>query len=328
MKNRALGHLRIRIQQRFLTKFVGLLETEILDALCDKRTRAGRGKRVTLGAGREKNKKSPSLAINPPAPSHPHFSMTKRAKSLARKKIERSKLVSQYKLQAVDAYLEDKAEGGKRGTRQFSEKGLASKSTLARLAKGGRSIQEFNKSKKLLMPEEERTIVNALLDYADRGVPLDHQEAEELILNIIKARNPSFEKVGKNFVRRFLDEHAEELKTMWSSGLDDNRADAMNPKSHADYYNTLKRVIEKYAIPPENIYGFDETGIMLGVAVKRRVIGRAGAKLQYARRDGDRENITIVPFICGDGSVLTPTVIFKGKKMMKEWGRVNPLEFS
>lgn len=30
--------------------------------------------------------------------------------------------------------------------------------------------------------------------------------------------------------------------------------------------------------------------------------------------------------ICADGTTLTPTVIFKGTKLLKRWGAINPLK--
>ncbi|KAJ7318320.1 hypothetical protein DFH08DRAFT_942608 [Mycena albidolilacea] len=54
-------------------------------------------------------------------------------------------------------------------------------------------------------------------------------------------------------------------------------------------------------------------------------IGRRGAHNTQKRGGGSRESITFIVTIHGDGGQLIPTIIFKGVKLLKHWGRVNPL---
>jgi hypothetical protein len=70
----------------------------------------------------------------------------------------------------------------------------------------------------------------------------------------------------------------------------------------------------------------DETGFMEGQAHKVRVIGRRGAHTTYKRNGGSRKSVTVLVTICADGTVLTPTMTFKGVKLLKRWGEVNPLK--
>jgi hypothetical protein len=80
-----------------------------------------------------------------------------------------------------------------------------------------------------------------------------------------------------------------------------------------------------YNIPDELVYGADETGIQGGIGVTERVIGPAGAKIQHQQRSGNRENITVLPTICADGTSLAPTVIYKGDAFQTKWLQDNPL---
>ena len=111
----------------------------------------------------------------------------------------------------------------------------------------------------------------------------------------------------------------------WSSALDSSRSRAVNPITKEEYFRILKEAREKYKIPDELVYGADETGIQSGIGVTERVIGPAGTKLQHQQRSGNRENITVLPTICADGTSVTPTVIYKGEAFQTKWLQDNPL---
>jgi hypothetical protein len=112
----------------------------------------------------------------------------------------------------------------------------------------------------------------------------------------------------------------------WSSALDSSRGRAVNPVTKEEYFQILKDVREKYNIPDELVYGADETGIQSGIGVTERVIGPAGAKIRHQQRSGTRENITVLPTICADGTSLAPTVIYKGEAFQTKWLQENPLD--
>jgi hypothetical protein len=48
----------------------------------------------------------------------------------------------------------------------------------------------------------------------------------------------------------------------------------------------------------------------------------------YQQRSGDRENITVIVTICGDGMTTPPAVIFKGEGFQVSWKQENPLNAS
>ena len=67
----------------------------------------------------------------------------------------------------------------------------------------------------------------------------------------------------------------------------------------------------------------DESGFPLSNQGRQKVIGRRGTKTQHKQGGADRENVTAIVTICADGTVLNPTVIFKGKNIMAKWGDNN-----
>ena len=74
------------------------------------------------------------------------------------------------------------------------------------------------------------------------------------------------------------------------------------------------------------MYGADETGIQTGNGVKEYVVGPKGVPVQHQQRSGNRENITVLPTICADGTTLAPAVIFKGEAFQTKWLQENPLD--
>jgi hypothetical protein len=139
------------------------------------------------------------------------------------------------------------------------------------------------------------------------------------------------EGVGKQWTRHFVSDHAE-LSTYWSAPLDKSRARVVNPITKEEYFKLLEKIIKGKGgddrIPAELIYGADESGFQKGIGQKERVIGASGKKRQHQQRSGDRENITALVVICGDGTTTPPLVIYKGEAFQASWKQDNPLNAS
>lgn len=203
-----------------------------------------------------------------------------------------------------------------------------SPSTLGRLLNGGISIADFNRAKRHLTRPEERVLVAIIIDRARRGFPLTHRLIEENANAILRVwKGPTF-KVGLSWVSRFLETHATELAVYYNNPLDRSRASGLNPTAVGWYFDTLEKLQRDHNIPTENWYGADESGVALGVTSTAEVIGPAGQKLQHQQQDGEREIVTVLETICADGSMLRPTVVFKGKNLLSKWGKVNPCHAS
>ncbi|KIO25458.1 hypothetical protein M407DRAFT_8361 [Tulasnella calospora MUT 4182] len=200
-------------------------------------------------------------------------------------------------------------------------------STLHRLLNGGISISDFNASKRHLTPAENRILLNFAEDQAKRGFPLSHRKLKERANAILQLRKgPNFT-VGTAWVSRWLETHSDTISVYWSRGLDRARASGLNPVAVGWYFDTLEG-LDRLGIPRENWYGADETGVMLGQAQKTLVIGPAGQKVQHKQQDAEREIVTVMETVCADGTYLPCTVIFKGKNILKKWGRDNACDAS
>ena len=210
-----------------------------------------------------------------------------------------------------------------------------SSSTLDRHAKGGRSQRQAHEEQRWLNDSEVELVIQDIIAYGERGFPLSHRRIKEHVDLICQARyGDQFPEtgLGKAWTARFISDHQDKIHAYWSKGLDRSRARAVNPVTKAHYFELLAKVIVGKggddAIPPELIYGVDESGFQKGVGGTERVFGAKGKQRQYQQRSGDRENITVIVTICGDGTSTAPAVLFKGEGFQVNWKQNNPVNAS
>jgi hypothetical protein len=186
-----------------------------------------------------------------------------------------------------------------------------------------------------LSKEKANTVVKYAIECANCNFPLSHERIKEHVNEIARACwGDAFpeEGVGKQWTHRFVSDYHGELGAYWSHPMDSARARAVNPITKEGYFDILEEVIggedNDDHIDPECMYAADESGFQSGIGQKERVFGAAGKKTQHQQRSGDRENITAIVTICGDGTAPPPTVIFKGEGFQVRWKQDNPLNAS
>jgi hypothetical protein len=256
--------------------------------------------------------------------------MVYHAKSNAAKKQEKCRVAGKCMVDALAAYTAEQAkpEQERKGLRPIAQQYGVSFKTLSRHYHNKQSMYSFNATKQKLTIAEEQVIVDFAAQSADRGIPLTHKAVENAANEILRSRlGNDFKPVGVNWCQRFLTRHRDVLQTHWSKPLDTQRAQALNPATVGDWFDLLEKhaVVGKDGrlVQKEDIYAMDETGNTPGDQGTHRVIGRRGTKTQHKQGGADRENVTSIVTICADGTALPPTVIFKGKNIMKKWGDNN-----
>lgn len=202
--------------------------------------------------------------------------------------------------------------------------------TIRRRAGGGRSLVVFNEDKGHLKPAEVNKLIELAEELADRNIPLTHSTLKECAEMIIKARDPDFEGLGKNWTDRFVEKHSDRIRPFLSSPLEASRNRAVNPNTHTAWFDLVQKLFAKNGCgdEPDCLYALDETGFMPGKALSQKVIGRAGNKTQSQKEGGNRELITVLPTICADGTALPPLVIYAGQAFSVSWKQNNPLKAS
>ena len=185
-------------------------------------------------------------------------------------------------------------------------------------------MHKDHKDQQKLKPSEEQTLVNFLIESAERGFPQTLHQIENFANLIRQSRlGPECEKVGENWVGRFLDRHREILQTHWSKPLDTQRARAMNPQAKKEWFELVKKYVVDVGILPENLYGMDETGCPPSDQGTQKVVGGRGVKTMHKTGGADRENVTALVTICADGTALHLTIIFKAKRFNGQWANNN-----
>jgi Tc5 transposase DNA-binding domain len=175
-----------------------------------------------------------------------------------------------------------------------------------------------------LKPSAEQTLVNFLIESAERGFPQTLHQIENFANLIRQSRlGPECEKVRENWVGRFLDRHRKILQTHWSKPLDTQHAQAMNPQAKKDWFELVKKYVVDVGILPENLYGMDETGCLPSDQGTQKVVGGRGVKTMHKTGGADRENVMALVTICADGTALHPTIIFKAKRFNGQWANNN-----
>jgi len=178
--------------------------------------------------------------------------------------------------------------------------------TLHRRIHGGHSIGEANQEKQKLTVVQEWTLVQFILEAAERGFPLSHTQIIQHADAVRQATlGADCEGVGVKWVFAFLDRHHQELRPFWSKALDTQRARSLNPEA-------------------DRVYGMDESGFPTGYTGKERVIGAWGTKTQHKQGGVSRQNITALVTIRADGNmVVPPMIIFPGVNFQTAWGNGN-----
>jgi hypothetical protein len=154
---------------------------------------------------------------------------------------------------------------------------------------GVKSKAKSNSEQGWLTEEEEDTIVDYAIRLAEIGWPPSLQRIKEHAEEICRGHHgEGFEGLGKNWVNQFVERHQSRLKPYWSRPLDHSRACAGNENTKKAYfdllYNTIQGEDKEEPIPPELMYGTDESGIQEGIGTKERVYGASSKKVQHLCR--------------------------------------------
>ena len=229
-------------------------------------------------------------------------------------------------LRAVEVYTAEqlKPKTEQRSLRDVAHQFNINHVTLSKHYKGDISMSAFNALKQKLLVAEEKVLVDFALGCSDRGLPLTHASLTSYANKILQGcLGDQFVLVGKNWSDRFVEWLFAELRTHWSRPLDSHRARALNPEVVKHWFSLVKEFIHDKDIKAHNVYGMDESGFPPSNQGREKVIGRRSAKSQSKQGSADRENVTAIVTICADGTVLNPTVIFKGQNIMSKWGGNN-----
>lgn len=77
--------------------------------------------------------------------------------------------------------------------------------------------------------------------------------------------------------------------------------------------------LTEYVMTTSDVYNMDETGFRMGCVRGRNVITHIHTKSVYLADLDKRESITVLEYICADGSTIEPMLILKGEVLLETY---------
>lgn len=181
---------------------------------------------------------------------------------------------------------------------------------------------------KALSNEEEGVLVELILRYADRGIPLKLKHVAEATtimvdsMDIERREGLPFTdgRPGRKFLRAFLRRHKNQLRFSLPVSQERVRWNATNADALVHHFANLLKLLTKFNLDGARIWNLDETGGTPG----KDVVGNKKAK-RVTRKQGDRDlkrpemhranRVTLMPVVSADGDTGPPLFVFKGVQL-------------
>ena len=190
-------------------------------------------------------------------------------------------------------------------------------STLSRRRKGQRNRVESHEEQQTLSREQERLLVQWLLEAEQAGHAFNHAQLRDMASIIHKASGGDGH-IGKswasNFPRRNPGVH-----TKKGVSIANQRVHTLYSTVFDNWFSQLNALIMKKAITPTHTWNMDETGNALGPCANQTIVGTTDTKRSYVSTAEDREWVSVIECISALGKSLVPLVIFKGKHVQSQW---------
>lgn len=163
----------------------------------------------------------------------------------------------------------------------------------------------------LLSDAQEQVLIDWINLFAECGDPIGRQEIL-VMAGKICGRQPS-----ASWIPLFLRRHPD-IKLSRPSGLDPKRVQAFNRPTVEKYFKKVRKIIERYQIPWENIYNMDEKGCQRGGGRRcspKKYFCQCILWMVHQKRSDCLELISIIDCVCADGSCILPGFIFAGNSI-------------
>jgi hypothetical protein len=196
-----------------------------------------------------------------------------------------------------------------------------SRTTIQRRLQGIRPRDEIRPVNLKMRPVEEQSLVQWILNLDQHGFPpqiIDVRRMGDVLL-AARGQDPPPPPLGQKWVSRFVKRQAE-LQTKWNRKFHSQRALCEDRVQIKAWFKLAEDTRHAYGIPDQDVYNFDETDFMMGVASTSKVgtssdtIGRA-----IVVQPGNREWVTTIECVNASGWCIPPFVILCGKLYQASW---------
>jgi hypothetical protein len=179
------------------------------------------------------------------------------------------------------------------------------------------------------MPVEEDTIVKRAIQYYKWGLPLAVRHLRQFAIEFLLRKQPpqryqilqSVPDLGGHWPRNMLSRHPQ-IKRVVARELDRTRAATMLKMGlFEQFFELFDSLLKRYKIAPQDTYNIDEKGYMTGAIQKSHVVVLMYENDALVRQDGNRDWVSVLEAISGDGEYLPSYIIFKAVNQQSSWFR-------
>ena len=166
------------------------------------------------------------------------------------------------------------------------------------------------------LPEEAE---QALLGYINRMdsigtcalFPQVHNAAQRLLW----MERPNDPPLGRDWVTHFIQRYPQ-AKKMKQKPIELQRAAASDPVAIQQWFKSYKKIVDENGILPGDTYNFDESGFRIGVGGNQWIVILLHNKRVAAPTEQNRDFITLIEAISGDGVDLPPALVMNAKNFL------------
>jgi hypothetical protein len=214
----------------------------------------------------------------------------------------------------IQAAIEDyeSHESGEQSVQDVANKHGVWRSTMQRRMDGQIVPRtEHTTNTRKLSPQQEDELVLYIESLTARRLPPTRAMVRNFASEIAR------ERVSERWVSRFLIRHKDSLTPRWTDAMDRDRHQADSGQRYKAFFEELYDQITRHEIEPRQSYNMDEKGFLLGrIGKSKRIFSKAlweRGGIKTNMQNGSREWITTVAYICADGTVIPPVLIFASK---------------
>lgn len=194
---------------------------------------------------------------------------------------------------------------------------IVDRKTLGRRLGGILSRHDCTPNSRKLTNLEEQVITQRVLDLDSRGFPPRLRAVEDMANKLLADRVGG--KVGIKWASNFV-KRCSKLKTSLGRKYDSQRAKCEDPELITQWFELVRNTIAKYGIVDSDMYNFDETGFQMGVISTGMVVTASERRNRpKVAQPGNREWVTVIQGVNGQGWAIPPFLIFKGRCHLSAW---------
>ena len=205
--------------------------------------------------------------------------------------------------------------------RALADHGRVPRSTLHARAHDRQSMQKKAERQQYLTPSEDKALVDYFLHMANMGYPVRMKHVPDIAFRATQHRSASErppKPPGKNWAKSFEGRHPE-LQARRVMSMDWKRHDKNIYEKTVHWFEVIEKVLKDPAVRAENVYNFDETGIMLAKLNAVKVLVGKDDPRGYRGTLTKREMVTSIECISADGRYLNPMIIWPATTHRSNW---------